>query len=136
MRRAAEITRRGHEAAMRATRPGVFEYEIEAVLEYEYHRGGAQSTAYDSIVAGGDNAMTLHYSTNRERLEAGTLLLVDSACELDLYATDVTRTLTNSTRSSGAACPVRTAWASSKCRRNVASASAERGTSASGIVNS
>jgi Xaa-Pro aminopeptidase len=92
MRRAAEITRRGHEAAMRATRPGVFEYEIEAVLEYEYHRGGAQSTAYDSIVAGGDNAMTLHYSTNRERLEAGALLLVDSACELDLYATDVTRT--------------------------------------------
>ncbi|MGR4065865.1 MAG: aminopeptidase P N-terminal domain-containing protein [Vulcanimicrobiaceae bacterium] len=92
MRRAAEITRRGHVAAMRATRPGVFEYEIEAVLEYEYKRAGAQSTAYDSIVAGGDNALVLHYNTNRERLEAGTLLLVDSACELDLYATDVTRT--------------------------------------------
>jgi len=92
MRSAARITGRGHEAAMRATRPGLYEYQIEAILEYEYRYGGAQSTAYESIVAGGENATILHYSTNRERLIDGTLLLVDSGCELDNYASDVTRT--------------------------------------------
>ena len=92
LRRAAAITRLGHVAAMRATRPGIHEYEIEALLEYEYRRGGAQDVAYESIVAGGDNATILHYNTNRNALEPGTLLLVDSGCELDLYASDVTRT--------------------------------------------
>lgn len=92
MRRAAAITRLGHVAAMRATRPGRFEYELEALLEYEYHRSGAQSVAYPSIVAGGDNATILHYSTNRDVLAPGTLVLVDSAAELDDYASDVTRT--------------------------------------------
>ncbi|HKU81403.1 MAG TPA: M24B family metallopeptidase, partial [Candidatus Tumulicola sp.] len=92
MRRAAAIARRGHVAAMRATRPGLYEYEIQAILEAEYRRAGAQGVAYESIVAGGDNATTLHYVANRERLEAGTMLLIDSGCELDNYATDVTRT--------------------------------------------
>ncbi len=92
MRSAARITGRGHEAAMRATRPGLYEYQIEAILEYEYRYAGAQSTAYESIVAGGENATILHYNTNRERLIDGTLLLVDSGCELDNYASDVTRT--------------------------------------------
>ena len=92
LRRAAAITRLGHVAAMRATRPGLHEYEIEALLEYEYRRGGAQDVAYESIVAGGDNATILHYNTNRNVLAPGTLLLVDSGCELDLYASDVTRT--------------------------------------------
>lgn len=92
MRRAAAITRRGHVAAMRATRPGLYEYEIQAVLEGEYRRAGAQAAAYESIVAAGDNATTLHYVSNRDRLEAGALLLIDSGCELDNYATDVTRT--------------------------------------------
>lgn len=92
MRRAAEITRQGFVAGMRATRPGLYEYEIEAIIESEYHRNGAQYVAYESIVGSGDNATTLHYVTNRDRLEGGSLLLVDSACELDYYATDVTRT--------------------------------------------
>lgn len=92
MRRAAAIARRGHVAAMRATRPGLYEYEIQAILEAEYRRAGAQGVAYESIVAAGDNATTLHYVANRDRLEAGTLLLIDSGCELDNYATDVTRT--------------------------------------------
>jgi Xaa-Pro aminopeptidase len=92
MRRAAAITKLGFVAGMGATRPGAYEYEIEALIEYTYFRNGAQAVAYPSIVAGGDNATTLHYNTNREPLAGGALLLVDSGCELDLYATDVTRT--------------------------------------------
>ena len=92
MRRACAITARGFAAGVAATRPGAYEYEIAAAIEAEYRRGGAQSVAYESIVAGGDNATTLHYVRNRDRLDAGMLLLVDSGCELDYYATDVTRT--------------------------------------------
>ncbi|GAC1570911.1 MAG: aminopeptidase P N-terminal domain-containing protein [Candidatus Elarobacter sp.] len=92
MRRAAAITRLGHIAGMRATRPGMHEYALEAVIEHAYRVNGAQSVAYDSIVAGGDNATILHYSTNRDLLRAGDLVLVDSAAELDQYASDVTRT--------------------------------------------
>jgi Xaa-Pro aminopeptidase len=92
LRRASEITRAGHVAGMRVTRAGAFEYEIAAAIEHEYRRLGAQSTAYESIVAGGDNATILHYVSNRDALPAGGLLLVDSGCELDYYATDVTRT--------------------------------------------
>jgi Xaa-Pro aminopeptidase len=80
LRRAAAITRSGHVAAMRHTRPGMFEYEIQAILESEYRRAGAQSTAYESIVAAGDHATVLHYVANRDRLEAGALLLIDSGC--------------------------------------------------------
>jgi Xaa-Pro aminopeptidase len=83
LRRAAAITRAGHVAAMRATRPGLFEYELRAIMEFEYIRSGAQGVAYESIVASGENATILHYVTNRDRLKPGTLLLVDSGCELD-----------------------------------------------------
>jgi Xaa-Pro aminopeptidase len=92
LRRAGDITRSGFVAAMRSTTPGMFEYQIQAILEAEYRRGGAQNVAYESIVASGNNANTLHYVANRDRLPAGALLLVDSGCELDNYATDVTRT--------------------------------------------
>ncbi|MDQ2992266.1 MAG: Xaa-Pro aminopeptidase [Candidatus Eremiobacteraeota bacterium] len=92
MRRAAEATRRGHVAAMRATRPGLHEYEIEATIEYEYARAGAQCPAYESIVGTGENATILHYVTNRDVLKEGDLLLVDSGAEVDCYTCDVTRT--------------------------------------------
>jgi Xaa-Pro aminopeptidase len=92
MRRAAQITRTGHEAAMSATRPGLHEYELEAIIEFEYHSHGAQDVAYPSIVASGDNACILHYNSNRDQLRDGTLVLVDSGCEFDSYASDVTRT--------------------------------------------
>jgi Xaa-Pro aminopeptidase len=101
MRRAAAITRLGHIAAMQATAPGAYEYEIEAILEYTYHRNGAQAVAYPSIVAGGDNATILHYHSNRDELRDGTLVLVDSAAELDSYASDVTRTWPVNGRFSG-----------------------------------
>jgi len=92
MRRAAAASLAGHEAGMRATRPGLWEYELEAVIEYNYRRAGAQDIAYPSIVAGGANATILHYNTNREQLRDGDLVLVDSGAEVDVYASDVTRT--------------------------------------------
>ena len=92
MRRAAEITALGHLAGMRVTRPGIYEYEVEAAIEYEYRRSGAQREAYESIVGGGDNATILHYTCNRDQLADGTLVLVDSGCEFEYYASDVTRT--------------------------------------------
>ncbi|MBC5811345.1 MAG: aminopeptidase P N-terminal domain-containing protein [Candidatus Eremiobacteraeota bacterium] len=92
MRRAAEASRAGHEAGMRATRPGMWEYELEAIMEYRYRMAGAQDIAYSSIVAGGANATVLHYNTNREQLQDGDLVLVDSGAEVDVYASDVTRT--------------------------------------------
>jgi len=77
---------------MRATRPGSMEYEIEAELLYRFRRRGAQYPAYWPIVAGGANACVLHYRDNNQRLNDGELLLIDAGCELDGYASDVTRT--------------------------------------------
>jgi Xaa-Pro aminopeptidase len=92
MRRAASISAGAHRRAMQAARPGRHEYEIEAELLYEFRRNGAQSPAYGPIVAGGRNACVLHYVSNDARLEDGTLLLIDAGCELDGYASDLTRT--------------------------------------------
>jgi Xaa-Pro aminopeptidase len=92
MRRAAAASVAGYEGGMRATRPDLFEYELEAIIEYGYRRAGALEVAYPSIVAGGANATILHYNTNRDRLRDGTLVLVDSGAEVELYASDVTRT--------------------------------------------
>ena len=92
MRRAAEISAQAHCLAMKATKPGRFEYEIEAELLYTFHRHGAPAPAYTSIVAGGANACILHYIENNAQLNAGDLLLIDAGCELDGYASDITRT--------------------------------------------
>ncbi len=93
MRRAAQISTSAHKRAMRATAPGRTEYEIEAELLHEFRRGGAQAPAYTSIVAGGANACVLHYVQNDAVLSAGELLLIDAGCELDGYASDITRTI-------------------------------------------
>jgi len=92
MRRAASISSAAHIRAMRATRPGRMEFEIEAELLHEFRTSGAQSPAYTSIVAGGANACVLHYISNNAQLRDGDLLLIDAACELDGYAADITRT--------------------------------------------
>jgi Xaa-Pro aminopeptidase len=92
MRRAAAISASAHERAMRATRPGRGEHEIEAELLYEFRRRGSQYPAYAPIVAGGANACILHYRENSARLADGDLLLIDAGCELDGYASDLTRT--------------------------------------------
>jgi Xaa-Pro aminopeptidase len=92
MQRSADIAGGAHWRAMRATAAGRFEYEIEAELLHEFRLHGAQSPAYTSIVAGGANACVLHYVENSARLNAGELLLIDAGCELDGYASDITRT--------------------------------------------
>jgi len=92
MARAGAISAQAHARAMRATRPGMFEYEIEAELLHEFRRNGAQFPAYPSIVASGPQACVLHYNANNRRIEDGDLVLIDAGCELDGYASDITRT--------------------------------------------
>ncbi|HVS27066.1 MAG TPA: Xaa-Pro aminopeptidase [Burkholderiales bacterium] len=92
MRKAAQIATSAHSRAMRAVRPGKMEYEIEAELIHEFRRHGAQAPAYTPIVASGANACVLHYVENRATLRDGDLLLIDAGCELDGYASDITRT--------------------------------------------
>jgi Xaa-Pro aminopeptidase len=92
MRRAATISCEAHRRAMRSTRSGQFEYEVEAEFLHEFCRHGARQAAYTSIVAGGGNACTLHYVGNKARLNDGDLLLIDAGCELEGYASDITRT--------------------------------------------
>lgn len=99
MRRAAAISAGAHARAMRfcaerfrAGAAGLHEYEIEAELLHEFRRHGAQSPAYTSIVAAGANACVLHYAAGDALLRRGELCLIDAGCELDGYASDVTRT--------------------------------------------
>ncbi len=92
MRGAAAIASDAHRRAMQTTRPGMMEYEVEAELAHEFRRRGSQAPAYTSIVAGGANACVLHYVENKDRLREGELLLIDAGCELDGYASDITRT--------------------------------------------
>jgi len=101
MRRAAEISTGAHRRAMQATRPGRTEYEIEAELLHEFRRHGAQAPAYTPIVAAGANACVLHYVDNAGALADGDLLLIDAGCELDGYASDITRTFPVNGRFSG-----------------------------------
>jgi Xaa-Pro aminopeptidase len=92
MRRSASIAAAAHKRAMQKVRAGKMEYEIEAEFLHEFYGFGAQAPAYTSIVAGGANACTLHYNANNARLNDGDLLLIDAGCELDGYASDITRT--------------------------------------------
>lgn len=92
MRKCAQNTSFAHRQTMAATKPGMFEYQIEAEIEYWFRHGGAESLAYSSIVAGGNNANILHYKTNRDQLHGGDLLLIDAGGEMNLYTSDITRT--------------------------------------------
>lgn len=102
MRRAARIAAAAHRRAMQASQPGRMEYEIEAELLHEFRRNGAQFPAYSPIVASGANACVLHYVANDARLGKGDLLLIDAGCELDGYASDITRTFPVDGRFTGA----------------------------------
>lgn len=91
LERASAATALGHRAAMRAARPGRFEYQVQAELEREFLRAGCPDTGYASIVAGGRNGGVLHYTANDARLRKGDLLLVDAGAERHGYTADVTR---------------------------------------------
>lgn len=80
-----------HAEAMAQVKPGMYEYEVAAILGENFYRRGAQHLAYDSIVASGNNANILHYTENRSILNDGDLLLVDAGGERDFYASDITR---------------------------------------------
>ena len=92
MRRAAAISARAHIRAMQICKPGMREYQLEAELLHEFRNSGAQSVAYNSIVAGGENSCILHYRAGSTELRSGELCLIDAGCELDGYASDITRT--------------------------------------------
>ncbi|MEE5100203.1 Xaa-Pro aminopeptidase [Pseudomonas alliivorans] len=92
MRSAAQISARAHVRAMQACRAGLHEFSLEAELDYEFRKGGAKMPAYGSIVASGRNACILHYQQNDAALKDGDLVLIDAGCEIDCYASDITRT--------------------------------------------
>ena len=92
MRRAADISSEAHARAMRTSRAGLREYHLEAELLHEFRRHGSQAPAYGSIVAAGANACVLHYRAGDTELHDGDLVLIDAGCELDSYASDITRT--------------------------------------------
>jgi Xaa-Pro aminopeptidase len=92
LRRAAAISAAAHREAARRAQPGAWEYELEAALEYTFRSLGARGPAYTSIVGGGRNATVLHYVRNDQKLSEGSLVLIDAGCELEGYASDVTRT--------------------------------------------
>ncbi|HEV2761981.1 MAG TPA: Xaa-Pro aminopeptidase [Pyrinomonadaceae bacterium] len=92
MERSAQIAAEAHREAMRAARPGMKEYEVEAVIEFVFRRSGALAPAYTSIVGTGANATILHYVNNNAELKDGDLLLVDAGAEYQGYASDITRT--------------------------------------------
>jgi len=92
LQRAIDATGAGLQAAMRATRPGLHEYEVQAILEAEYRLAGSPRDGFPTIAAAGEHSCTLHYTTNRARIEDGDLLLLDTGAEVDYYGADVTRT--------------------------------------------
>ena len=92
MRTAARISAEGHIAAMRACKPGMYEYELEALVEYVFRRQGASGVAYQSIVGSGFNSTILHYNTNNAQIKDGDLVLIDAGAEYKMFAGDITRT--------------------------------------------
>ncbi len=90
--RAVTLTGHGFDLAMKATQPGMHEYEVQALMEAEFRRLGSRRNGYPSIVAGAHDSCVLHYTTNRKELGAGDLLLIDAGAEWDYYTADVTRT--------------------------------------------
>jgi len=92
LRQAAHISGQAHLRAMGACRPGLYEYQLEAELMYEFYRQGSQALAYPNIVASGANSCILHYTENRAQLKSGDLVLIDAGCEYQNYASDITRT--------------------------------------------
>ncbi len=92
MERAAEISANAHRKAMQACEAGMYEYQLEAIINHECAMEGGRFPAYNAIVGGGKNACVLHYNENSEKLKSGDLVLIDAGCEYEYYASDITRT--------------------------------------------
>ncbi len=89
---ACVLSAEGHREAMRFCRPGMYEYQVQAAMEYVWREAGSPRNGYPSIVAAGPNAIILHYIDNDRMIESGDLVLVDAAAEVDMYSSDITRT--------------------------------------------
>ncbi len=92
LRQAADIAATAHIHAQSFARPGKYEYQVQAEMEYLFRKNGAMGPAYPSIVASGSNACVLHYIENNSPIEDGDLLLIDAGCACDYYNSDITRT--------------------------------------------
>jgi Xaa-Pro aminopeptidase len=93
IRRAVEITNDAHREAMRTARPGMHEYELEAVIEFVFRRNGAERPGFASIVGSGPNSTTLHYNANDRKTQPGDLVVMDVGASYRGYSADVTRTI-------------------------------------------
>jgi Xaa-Pro aminopeptidase len=92
LRAACELSAMGHMEAMRFGRPDLAEYQVQAAMEYVWREGGSPRNGYPSIVASGPNACILHYTENDRIIDDGDLVLIDAACEIDYFSSDITRT--------------------------------------------
>lgn len=92
MQYAMEVSANAHKRAMQECKAGLYEYSLDGALEYEFRKGGARLVAYQSIIASGANACILHYQENNCQLNAGELVMIDAGCEIDCYASDISRT--------------------------------------------
>ena len=92
MRKAGKISAEAHCLAMQVCQPGMYEYQLQAEIEYHFAKKGAAAPAYSSIVGSGANACVLHYIENRAKMNDGDLVLIDAGCEYQGYASDITRT--------------------------------------------
>lgn len=92
LERAVAITAEAQREAMRAVRPGMYEYELEAVVEYVFQSRGAERVGFPTIVGSGPNSVVLHHDKNRRRMEDGDLVVIDAGAEYGYYTADVTRT--------------------------------------------
>jgi Xaa-Pro aminopeptidase len=92
LRRAVEISAEGHIAAMKHCEPGMYEFELEAIVEFIFRKNGATGVGYPSIVGSGFNTTILHYNTNNDQIKDGDLVLIDAGAEYKLFSGDITRT--------------------------------------------
>jgi len=92
LEKAIQITMKAQQAAAQTIAPGAMEYEVEAALEFEFRRGGAERPGFPSIVGSGPFSTILHYDKNTRRMEAGDVIVVDIGAEYSGYSADVTRT--------------------------------------------
>ncbi len=93
MQRAIDITADAHRMLMQTLKPGQYEYQAEALIEYVFKREGAEYPAFPSIVGSGENSVILHYNANRRQMQEGDVVVVDIGAEYHGYAADITRTL-------------------------------------------
>ena len=93
IRYASTVSAAGFYNTIQMIKPGMYEYQVQALLEYNYKQLGCQDVAFETIVAGGNNTCILHYNTNRNILKDGELVLIDSGAEFNYYNGDLTRTV-------------------------------------------